>query len=428
MRRGPTAERRRMLDEAASGRLADNILHFGRSLRSAGLPVGTGRVLLAIRAVKAAGFASRETFYYTLRACFVSRSADREVFDRAFALFWRDPEALASVLALMGAGLRVPDSEGPEPAGSRRAAEGVIGEALRTRQQVEAGEEIEIDARLTSSTEERLKTRDFEQMTVEEEARARRMVAALRLPAPSLPSRRLRPSVSGTRPDWRATMRAGTRAGGAVVPLCMRRPVRRRPDLVALCDISGSMGRYSRMLLHFLHAAANARQPDWGHVHGFVFGTRLTNVSRWLRLRDPDHCLSRIGAVVPDWDGGTRIGSALHSFNRDWSRRVLARGAIVLLLTDGLDREDPLLLAHEASRLRLSARRLIWLNPLLRWRAFSPKARGVAALLPHVDELRGGHNIESLEALGEALSSPFESGDKDRLMRMLRDSPRVAGG
>ena len=409
-----------MVDEAASGRLAANILHFGRSLRAAGLPVGTGRVLLAIRAVTATGFANRDTFYHALRACLVSRAADREVFDRAFALFWRDPEALASVLALMGAGLRVPERKDPEPAGSRRAAEGVIGEALRTRQVSDAGDEIEIDARLTSSAEERLRTRDFEQMTAEEDIRARRMVAALHLPAPSLPSRRLRPSKDGTRPDWRATMRAGTRSGGAVVPLCMRKRVSRRPDLVAICDISGSMGRYSRMLLHFLHAAANARQPDWGLVHGFVFGTRLTNVSRWLRLRDPDQCLSRIGAVVPDWEGGTRIGSALRTFNRDWSRRVLARGAVVLFLTDGLDREDPVLLSREAARLRLSARRVIWLNPLLRWKAFSPRARGVAALLPHVDELRGGHNIESLEALCEALSAQSGTGEKDRLMRLLR--------
>ena len=408
-----------MVDETAPDRLADNILHFGRALRAAGLPVGTGRVLLAIRAVRTAGFADRQTFYFALRACLISRSADREIFDRAFALFWRDSEALASVLALMGAGLRVPEREAPEPAGSRRAAEGVIGEALRTRQQSEACDEIEIDARLTSSAEERLRSRDFEQMTVEEERCAQRMVAKLRIPVPSLFSRRLRPSEDGVMPDWRSTMRAASRSGGAVVPMRMRTPLRRRPDLVALCDISGSMGRYSRMLLHFLHAAANARQPDWGRVHGFAFGTRLTNVSRWLRLRDPDLCLSRIGKAVPDWEGGTRIGSALRAFNRDWSRRVLSRGAVVLLLTDGLDREDPAILAREAARLRISARTLIWLNPLLRWKAFSPKARGVAALLPHVDQLRGGYNIESLEALAEALASPSGTGEKDRLMLLL---------
>ncbi len=411
-----------MVEEAASDHLAANILHFGRSLRAAGLPVGTGRVLLAIRAVRTAGFADRRTFYIALRSCLISRSRDRDIFDRAFALFWRDPEALASVLALMGAGLRVHEREGPEPAGSRRAAEGVIGEALGTRLRSEDCEEVEIDARLTSSVEEQLRSRDFEQMTVEEERRARRMVAELRLPVQSLPSRRFRPSEGGVRPDWRSTMRAASRAGGAVVPLRMRSPLCRRPDLVALCDISGSMGRYSRMLLHFLHAAANARQPDWGRVHGFVFGTRLTNVSRWLRLRDPDLSLSRIGTVVPDWEGGTRIGSALHAFNRDWSRRVLARGAVVLLLTDGLDREDPAILSREAARLRRSARTLIWLNPLLRWKAFSPKARGVAALLPHVDQLRGGHNIEALEVLAEALASPSGTGEKDRLMRLLRET------
>ncbi len=417
-----------MPDDAASGRLAANILHFCRALRAAGLPVGTGRALVAIQAAEAAGFDSRDTFYNALRACLVSRAADREVFERAFALFWRDPDALASVLAMMGAGLRIVEREGPEPAGARRAAEGVIGEALRTRRGEETGEEIELDARLTSSAEESLRTRDFEQMTVEEERMAKRTVAELRMPTPSIRSRRLRPSRRGARPDWRASMRAATRAGGGLAPIRMRSPVMRRPDLVALCDISGSMGRYSRMLLHFLHAATHAKDADWGRVHGFVFGTRLTNVSRWLRMRDPDDCLRRLGEAVPDWEGGTRIGSCLHGFNRDWSRRVLSRGAVVLLLTDGLDREDPARLAHEAARLRLSARTLVWLNPLLRWEAFTPRARGVAALLPHVDQLRGGHNVESLEALCRALSRDSSgTGERDRLLRLLRESPLQPG-
>ena len=419
-------------DPLAGGadRLAGNIVHFGRALRAAGLPVGTGRILLAIRAVEAAGLASRETFHHTLRACLVSRAADGAVFDRAFALFWRDTEALASVLALMGAGLRVPERTAAEPPGARRAAEGVIGEALATRPRTgDGGEEIEFDARLTASAEERLRQRDFEQMTVGEAAEARRVLAGLRLPAPSLPARRLRAAPrggGGCRPDWRASMRAGTRAGGGLLPLCWRRPQRRRPDLVMLLDISGSMGRYSRMLLHFLHAAAQARESDWGRVYGFAFGTRLSNLSRWLRLRDPDQCLARIGDSVPDWEGGTRIGRALHAFNRDWSRRVLARGAVVLLLTDGLDRDDPALLAREAARLRRSSRSLVWLNPLLRWQAFSPRARGVAALLPHVDQLRGGHNIESLAGLAAALQRDGglgEGGDKERLLRVLRALP-----
>jgi len=221
------------------------------------------------------------------------------------------------------------------------------------------------------------------------------------------------------RPDWRAAMRAVVRQGGVSTGLPMRGKLPRPPDLVALLDVSGSMGRYSRMLIHFLHAAANARRPDWGRVHGFGFGTRLTDVSRWLRIRDPDDCLRKIGMAIPDWEGGTRIGHAIGVFNRNWSRRVLARGAVVLLLTDGLDREDPTALAREAARLRRSARRLLWLNPLLRWDGFTPEARGVAALLPNVDELRGGHSIESLAELCAALSGPEATGDKERLLRLL---------
>jgi len=399
--------------------LAANILHFGRALRAAGLPVGTGRVLLAIQAVAAAGFGSREGFRIALRCCLVSRAADLTVFERAFALFWRDPEALSSVLSLTGAGLRVASRSEPEPAGARRAAEAVLGQALRSREDAGAEDRVEVEARLLSSRRERLRSRDFDQMTVEEEREAKRLVAGLRLPAPPLPSRRLRSSPSGDRPDWRAAMRAVVRQGGVSAGLPMRGKLPRPPDLVALLDVSGSMGRYSRMLIHFLHAAANARRPDWGRVHGFGFGTRLTDVSRWLRIRDPDDCLRKIGMAIPDWEGGTRIGHAIGVFNRNWSRRVLARGAVVLLLTDGLDREDPTALAREAARLRRSARRLLWLNPLLRWDGFTPEARGVAALLPNVDELRGGHSIESLAELCAALSGPEATGDKERLLRLL---------
>lgn len=214
-------------------------------------------------------------------------------------------------------------------------------------------------------------------------------------------------------------MRDAMRYGGDVRTLKMRARTERWPNLVALCDISGSMSSYSRMLLHFLHAASNAKGAGWAKVHSFTFGTRLTNITRHLRQRDVDAALRAAGAEAQDWEGGTRIGECLHEFNRDWSRRVLGQGAVVLLITDGLDRDDPDRLAREAERLRLSARKLIWLNPLLRWDGFAPRAGGVKALLPNVDSFRACHNLDSLSDLADALTKPDDLGDKARLLRML---------
>jgi uncharacterized protein with von Willebrand factor type A (vWA) domain len=216
-------------------------------------------------------------------------------------------------------------------------------------------------------------------------------------------------------------MRAGLRSGGNVERLVFRARRERWPNLVALCDISGSMSAYSRMLLHFLHAAANAKGAGWAQVHAFTFGTRLTNVTRHLRQRDADAALAAAGREAEDWEGGTRIGEALHAFNRDWSRRVLGQGAVVLLITDGLDRGDPERLAREMERLQLSARRVIWLNPLLRWEGFSARARGIRAILPHVDSFRACHSIASLEDLSAALSRADDPVDMGRMRRLLDD-------
>ncbi|MBT5415443.1 MAG: VWA domain-containing protein, partial [Rhodospirillaceae bacterium] len=204
---------------------------------------------------------------------------------------------------------------------------------------------------------------------------------------------------SASRIDMRASLRASLRSGGAEIPLHRRRPRRRRPPLVILCDISGSMSRYSRMMIHFLHAVTNDRD----RVHTFVFGTRLTSITRHLRLRDVDEALEKVGGSVQDWDGGTRIGHCLHEFNAVWSRRVLGQGAVVLLITDGLDRDAGEGLEGEIERLHKSCRRLIWLNPLLRYDEFQPKSLGMRAILPHVDDFRSIHNLESLEHLAAAL-------------------------
>jgi uncharacterized protein with von Willebrand factor type A (vWA) domain len=403
------------------GKLAANITHFARALRKAGLPVGTGRVVDAVRAIEAAGFTDKHDFYHALQACFVSRPEHRAVFAQVFRLYWRDPAFMEHMMSLLLPLVRGVNEPHKPTAAERRAAEALIdGADTPPPPPVETeGEEIEIDATLTFSAEEKFKQLDFEQMSTAELAAARRAIARLDLPVQPIASRRTRPDPRGRVADWRGTMRAALRTGGDVERLVQRARRTRWPNLVALCDISGSMSSYSRMLLHFLHAAANAKGAGWAKVHAFTFGTRLTNITRHLRHRDVDAALAAAGREARDWEGGTRIGACLHAFNRDWSRRVLGQGAVVLLITDGLDRDDPEALAREMERLRLSARRLIWLNPLLRWDGFAPRARGVRAILPQVDSFRACHNLASLEDLVVALNRPDDSGDRMRLLRMM---------
>jgi uncharacterized protein with von Willebrand factor type A (vWA) domain len=270
------------------------------------------------------------------------------------------------------------------------------------------------------SGEERLRRLDFEQMSTAEMAQAKRMLARLTLPVKPFASRRGMAAQSGARLDARRTLRAGLRHGGELRRLHWQKPRERWPNLVVLCDISGSMSQYSRMVLHFLHAVANTKGAGWARVHAFTFGTRLTNITRQLATRDVDAALAAAGKQAQDWEGGTRIGACLHAFNRDWSRRVMGQGAVVLLITDGLDRDAPEALSHEMERLHLSARRLIWLNPLLRWEGFAPKAQGIKAMLPHVDAFRAGHSIATLEELAEAISRRDDSGEKARLMAAMQ--------
>ncbi|MBS8228056.1 vWA domain-containing protein [Vannielia litorea] len=404
-------------------RLVENITWFARALRKAGLPIGPGRVIDAVRAVEAAGFTSRADFYHALQACFVNRPEQRAVFAQIFRLYWRDPRYMEHMMSLMLPSVRGVQEDKAAQAAEKRAAEALLDGVEREAPEVpEAeGEEIEIDASATASGEERLKTLDFEQMSTAEVAEAKRMIAKIELPVRPLVSRRTRADAQGQLADWRATMRAALRRGGEIHDFSTKNRRQRWPDLVALCDISGSMSQYSRIVLHFLHAAANAKGAGWARVHGFTFGTRLTNITRHLATRDVDAALAAAGAEAQDWEGGTRIGDCLHAFNRDWSRRVLSRGAVVLLITDGLDRGDPGPLEREVERLGLSARRLIWVNPLLRWDGFAPKAAGIAAMLPHVSSFRAGHNIASLESLAQALSRQDNGGEKARLMAMLRE-------
>lgn len=380
------------------GHFATNIVHFVRLLRAAGIPAGPERTLVALDAVGAVGVTRRDDFRAALATVLISRQEHLAVFDAAFDVFWRNPRMLEKMMAAL-----LPKAIGPgqpEPELPARIAQALLEPALKRRLREET-DEVEFDAAFTFSPREVLQHRDFETMTAEELASVRAMIAQLRLPLPELPTRRTRPANRGSRIDLRATMRSATGGAGALAPLARRDVRRQRPSLVVLCDISGSMDRYSRMLMHFLHAITNDRD----RVQTFLFGTRLTNVTRYLRHRDVDVALARVGAAATDWAGGTRIGACLREFNRSWSRRVLAHNAIVLLISDGLDAEAGDGLAAQMERLAKSCRRVVWLNPLLRYDRFEPRPAGIRAMLPYVDDFLPCHNLESLMQLAVAFET-----------------------
>ncbi|WP_371169298.1 vWA domain-containing protein [Aliiroseovarius sp. 2305UL8-7] len=399
------------------GRLVDNIVHFVRALRKAGLSVGTSQTQTAISAVTATGFTQRADFYHALRATLVTQAKDIEVFHQVFQMFWRDPEFLERMVRSMLPMMQTmaQDESAPKPA-QTRASEAMWGDSSGKKPNPQR-DEIEVDAALNWSDSEVLRKQDFEQMTLLEQSDAAQLIRGLHLPVDPLTTRRFRPSFSTGRPDARAMLRRSLRRGGEIDRMSLKVAKPRAPDLVVICDISGSMSSYARMMMHFLHALAWAPSSGWGRVYGFTFGTRLTNISRALAMKDVDQALKAVGQDAPDWKGGTRIGEALFRFNRDWSRRVLGRGAVVLLITDGLERGDTGLLKTEAARLSRSCRRLIWLNPLLRFDGFSPRAAGIRTLLPIVDSFHACHSLDSLADLGQALAT---NGDKDRYERMLR--------
>jgi uncharacterized protein with von Willebrand factor type A (vWA) domain len=390
------------------GRLGENIVHFARVLRKAGIPLGPASVVDAVRAVEIAGIHRRDDFYWTLHSIFATRRDQHATFDEAFRLFWRSRKHLQHMLA------NSPDKEEEREPEAPRAAATRVAEAM-----FEAGlagiarrDQPDIDARLTSSGEEVLRRRDFAQMNAAEIVAAEAALERMRLPEDTVPTRR---SVAARPPggvDLRRTMRASLRTGGGMIALRHRRPAEVHPPVVVIADISGSMAPYTRVLLHFFHAIGHSRR-----VHTFLFGTRLTNVTRELRRRDPDEALAACSAAVADWSGGTRIATALHEFNRKWSRRVLGQGAIVLLFTDGLEREAGDDLGPELDRLHRSCRRLVWLNPLLRFEGFTARARGIRAMLPHVDDFRPVHSLESVADLCRALSGREPAADPRRWLK-----------
>jgi uncharacterized protein len=391
----------------AEGRLAENILYFARALRAAGLPVGPGAVLDALEAVDVARIGDREDFYWTLHAVFVKRHEHTILFDQAFRLFFRKRGYIEKLIASM-----LPDTPAtapkPPPPGAQRIQEALFS---GTNEREEKSE-VEVDARLTVSDREILQKKDFAQMTAAEIAAAKEAIARMGLPLDLIKTRRLTPARRGHMIDVRRTLRASMKAGGAIIDLKYLGPREKEPPIVALLDISGSMSQYTRLFLHFLHAITDARK----RVTTFLFGTRLTNVTRAIRQRDPDEALAACSAHVVDWSGGTRIASSLRVFNKLWARRVLTQGAVVLLITDGLERDADDTLDFEIDRLHRSCRRLIWLNPLLRFDGFEARAKGVKTILGHVDELRPIHNLNSMTGLVRALSGKPAKGYDPKLM------------
>jgi uncharacterized protein with von Willebrand factor type A (vWA) domain len=394
----------------ADGRLTENILYFARALRAAGMPVGPGAVLDALEAVSVARVGDREDFYWTLHAVFVKRHEHSILFDQAFRIFFRRRGYIEKLIASMLPETVSPAIKAPPP-GAQRIQEALFS-GVNEREQDKS--EIEVDARLTVSDREVLQRKDFAQMTAAEIAAAKQAIARLALPLDLVRTRRLSPSRRGHMIDIRRTLRASMKAGGAVIDLKYLGPRRKEPPIVALLDISGSMSQYTRLFLHFLHAITDARK----RVTTFLFGTRLTNVTRAIRQRDPDEALAACSVNVADWSGGTRIAPSLHTFNKHWARRVLGQGAVVLLISDGLERDAEDTLSFEMDRLHRSCRRLIWLNPLLRFDGFEARAKGVRIMLPHVDELRSIHNLESMTDLVRALSgAPAKGYDPKTLLR-----------
>ena len=383
------------------GRLAENVLHFSRLLRAAGLRIGSDRIIDCVRALEIAGAAQpvmrREDWYWSMSAVLLSRQEQRPIFDQAFNIFWRDPKLAERMMSLM-----LPKAHGrtarPEEQQSQRLTDALFDQKRKTD---ESSEQKEMEARLTFSSREVLQRMDFDTMSAAELAEAKKMLGQLRLPLPLIRIRRKEVSRNGKSIDLRRTLRESLRDGGDIIPLVRTAPRELHPPLVVLCDISGSMNPYSRMFLHFLHAITNDRD----RVTVFVFGTRLTNITRQLRHRDVDVAMARVADAIKDWSGGTRIGHSLREFNWKWSRRVLGQNACLLLVSDGLDREAGEGLSEEMERLAKSCRYVVWLNPLLRYDKFEARPAGVRAMLPHVDLFLPVHNLKSLVDLSKTLSS-----------------------
>ena len=369
--------------------LLPRLAAFARLLHDAGLEAGPGRLADATRALAVVDLRREADFRETLRANFVTRREENALFDAAFDLFWSPPDPRVTAGS-------VPGRRRSLPLAPERAR--VWLQALGARSETRTVQETPVTSS-GYSERELLRQKDFEQMTYEESEQVRRLLQQSPWRVAERRTRRLRPA-SGGPVDLRRTARHGIRSSGELVRLLHRRRRLRRRPLVLICDVSGSMERYTRPLLIFCHAIA--RRED---VETFVFSTRLTRVTRLLRRRDLDRALEDVSRSVHDFSGGTRIGEALYEFNRRWARRVLGHGAVVIIVSDGWDRGDVGLLTAELGRLRRQAHRLIWLNPLKGTEGYEPVTRGMAAALPLVDDFLAAHNVDALDELGRLLGS-----------------------
>ncbi|WP_427313316.1 vWA domain-containing protein [Cupriavidus sp. H39] len=377
--------------------LARNVTHFMRLLRDGGFALSPAHAVDALTALRLVDIGQRDQVRAALAALVLSGPDQRPLFDAAFDLFWRDPDWEGKLRALL---LPRVDAGAPPPRRSNRLADALAARQpdLPARPAQAQAERIHVP--LTFSDQERLAQRDFETLTAQEWRALQHLVRTRRAHLALQRTRRLRAATCGTHADLRASARLAVRQHGEWLRWKFRKHAERKPPLVLLLDISGSMSQYSRAVLYFCHALMQSRE----RLTVFLFGTRLTNITRSLRERDPDEAVAVVTGQVRDWAGGTRIGAALASFNRHWARRTLSGRATVLLVTDGLDHEQIDLLGEEMARLRRFAHRIVWLNPLLRYPGFAPQARGVHAILPHVDALRPAHNLDSLLALETLLS------------------------
>ena len=390
------------LNTGSGAKLSDNVLYFARVLRSAGIPIGSGRILEAIEAINKIGLADKSIFYWALHSVFVHKNEHREIFDQTFKIFWKNPRLLEKMMQLALPRLNTGTPETSDSDINRRVQEAFNTDNISEDNYVDASteDELEFDAVMTYSESELLQGMDFEQMSSDEINKAKKVIAQMNLSIPQVKSRRFKSSSLRRKIDLRQSLKGANKFCGEYIPLRYKSRKDKHPPIIAICDVSGSMSRYSRMLLHFMHVLTTLRND----VHTFLFGTRLTNVTRFLRFKDVDEALAATSSAVEDWSGGTRIGDCLKEFNFNWSRRVLGPGAIVLFITDGLDRGGGIGLSKQIKLIQKSSKRLIWLNPLLRYEEFAPKPTGVKAILPHVDEFRPIHSLESMDQLVNALS------------------------
>ena len=376
------------------GHILHNLMLFGETLRRLGLDFGSGNMLDLVKATETIPIGRRQDFRHAARCLLVHRKQDFPLFDDAFQIFWRRPAHGISTRDLhsMGEERRYRNPRvGPPVSGDEETQE-LAGEAPEGMPA--------IDMSQTYSAREVLRQKDFADYTPAEMAQARTMMSELSWEIGQRKTRRTQVG-EGTALDWRRTFRQNLKYGGELLELSHREPREKTRPLVLICDVSGSMERYTRLLLHFIHTIAG----DLGRVEAFLFATRLTRITRYLNYRGVDQAVNEVSRAVPDWAGGTRIGDAIKAFNYTWARRTLGSGPVVLVISDGWDRGEPELLSREMSRLQRSCHRLVWLNPLLGSPNYQPLTQGIQAALPYVDDFLPVHNLNSLEALARHLNS-----------------------